>query len=183
MPSLVNTSSKGGGVLGVPVADQETELPGPLPQVHHQVAGLLPNPDASGVGGGAQDVHPPGGDLHQKQHIDAGQPDRVDVEEIAGEDALGLGVQELGPRRPGPPRRRIHTGLGQDGPHGAGRHRVTQANQLTLDTTLTPPRVLLRQAQHQRPDLCLDRRAPRPAPGVGPVRAIRLRCQRSTVAG
>jgi hypothetical protein len=32
------------GVLGVAVADQEPELPGPLPQLQHQVAGLLRHP-------------------------------------------------------------------------------------------------------------------------------------------
>jgi hypothetical protein len=79
----------------------------------------------------------------QEQHVDTGQPDRVDVQKVAGEDALGLGGKKLGPGRPGPRRRRIHPGLGQDGLHGAGRHLVTQADWLAVDAAMTPRRVLL----------------------------------------
>ena len=46
----------------------------------------------------------------------------------------------------------------------AGRCR----DQFTLDMAVTPGRILLRQAQHQRPDRRSHRRTPRPVSGVGP---------------
>jgi hypothetical protein len=109
-------------------------------------------------------------DLHQEQHVDTRQPDRVDVQEIAGKDPLGLRAQELRPGRPRPPRSGIHPGLGQDRPHGTGRHPVAQADQFTLNPAMAPARSLLGQAQHQRPNLSLDRRATRPASGIRPGR-------------
>jgi hypothetical protein len=66
-------------VFGVAISDDEPKLVGPLPQLDHQVAGLLRHPLPGRVRGGAQQVHPPGGDLHQEQHVDAGQADRVHV--------------------------------------------------------------------------------------------------------
>jgi hypothetical protein len=42
MPSARNNGVEHGGVLGVPVPDREPV--GPLPQVQHQVAGLLRHP-------------------------------------------------------------------------------------------------------------------------------------------
>jgi hypothetical protein len=42
------------------------------------------------VGGHAQDVDSPGPDLHDEQYIQASEEDRVHVEEIAGQEAIGL---------------------------------------------------------------------------------------------
>ena len=42
---------EGGGERAVPVVDQEVELLGTVAQVHQQVAGLLGDPAAGGVGG------------------------------------------------------------------------------------------------------------------------------------
>jgi len=66
MPLLMNTSSNTVVHFGVPVADQEPELPGPLPHLQHQVAGLLSHPLPARMGRPAEDVHPPGRDLHQE---------------------------------------------------------------------------------------------------------------------
>src|SRR5262249_36626569 len=87
------------GVFGVAIPDQEPEPVGPLPQVQHQVAGGLGYPFTARVRGGAQHVDPPGGDLHQEQHVDTGQADRVRVQEVAGQDAVGLRGEELRPGR------------------------------------------------------------------------------------
>jgi len=43
--------------LAVPVADQEPEPVGALAEVHEQVAGLLGDPVAGGVGGDPGEVH------------------------------------------------------------------------------------------------------------------------------
>ena len=46
-----------GGELAVPVADQEPEPVGAFAEVHEQVAGLLGDPGAGGVGGDPGEVH------------------------------------------------------------------------------------------------------------------------------
>nr|WP_222849141.1 hypothetical protein [Trebonia kvetii] len=87
------------GELAVPVADQESELPGPLAEVHQEVAGLLDGPGPGRMGGDAQDVHRTGLDLHREQHVHAPEQHGVDVQEVAGQDARGLASQELPPCR------------------------------------------------------------------------------------
>ena len=48
---------EGGGELAVPVTDQEPKLLGAVAEVHQQVAGLLGDPGAGGVGGDPGEVH------------------------------------------------------------------------------------------------------------------------------
>jgi hypothetical protein len=50
-----------------------------------------------GVAGYPEDVHPAGRHLHDEQDIQPPQEDRVDGEEVAGQQALGLGAQESTP--------------------------------------------------------------------------------------
>jgi hypothetical protein len=75
------------GELAVPVADQELELPGPITEVHHQVAGLLGSPCSGRMGGDAEDVHGSGLDLHHEQHVHAPEKLRIDVQEVARQQA------------------------------------------------------------------------------------------------
>ena len=76
------------GELGIAVPDQETEGADPVTEVHEQVAGLLGSPRAVRVSGHAEDVHVPGAHLHDEQHIKAPEEDRVDMKEIAGQQAI-----------------------------------------------------------------------------------------------
>ena len=69
------------------------------PEVHQQVTGLLGGPRAVRVGGHAEDVHVPGRHLHGEQHVPAFQEDRVHLEEIAGQQPVGLGAHERPPGR------------------------------------------------------------------------------------
>jgi hypothetical protein len=46
-----------GGELAVPVADQEPELVGAIAEIHQQVAGLLGNPSAAGMGSDSGEVY------------------------------------------------------------------------------------------------------------------------------
>ncbi|MFI7452800.1 hypothetical protein ACIBQX_35310 [Nonomuraea sp. NPDC049714] len=81
-------------VLGVLVQDRSrvsfVERGGSAPEVHEQVAGLLSRPGAGGMGGDAQDVNASCFYLHDEQHVQALQEDRVDVEEVAGEQPFCL---------------------------------------------------------------------------------------------
>ena len=72
---------------------------GALAEVHEQVAGLLSGPRPGGVGGDAQDVHPPGLDLHHEQDVQALEEHGVNVQEVARQDSGCLGGQELPPGR------------------------------------------------------------------------------------
>jgi hypothetical protein len=54
--------------------------------------------------------------LDDGETVQPGQGDRVGVEEITGEDPLGLGPQELAPARSGSARDGIDAGLVQDPP-------------------------------------------------------------------
>ena len=94
-----------GGELAVPVADQEPEPVGAIAEVHQQVAGLLGDPGAGGVGGDPGDVHVAAAVLDHDEDVEAAQEDGVDVGEVDGEDGVGLGGEELSPGRTGPSRR------------------------------------------------------------------------------
>jgi hypothetical protein len=47
------------------------------------------------------DVHPPGGDLDEEQHVDPLEGHGVDREEVTGQDRVRLGSQKLSPGRSG----------------------------------------------------------------------------------
>ena len=46
------------------------------------------------MGGHTQDVHPPAPHLHGEQHMELPEEDRVHMEEITGQQAIGLRAQE-----------------------------------------------------------------------------------------
>jgi hypothetical protein len=83
--------------LGVVVPDEEAEGADLVSEVGEQVAGLLGGPYAIRVGGHAEDVHVPGRHLHDEQDLQASEEDRVDLEEVAGQQPLRLGAQESPP--------------------------------------------------------------------------------------
>jgi hypothetical protein len=56
---------------------------GAFAEVHEQVAGLLRGPRSGGVSGDAQDVHPPGLDLHHEEDIQALEEHGVNVQKVA----------------------------------------------------------------------------------------------------
>jgi hypothetical protein len=92
-----------GGELGVAVSDEVPEATAGGVEVHEQVAGLLGQPGTGGMRGDAEDVHSPGGVLNDEERIQPAQGDGVDVEEVASQDGVRLGAQELRPGRSGTP--------------------------------------------------------------------------------
>ena len=66
-PSDLNTSSKAGGELRVPVPDEELDLMTGLGQVPDQVPGDLGDKAVVGVFGYPKEVSPPGGVLDGEQ--------------------------------------------------------------------------------------------------------------------
>ena len=92
--------------LGVPVTDKEADSSALVLQSGNQVPGLLgdPGPDRVSRYPGQEDHAAL--QVDEEQDIEAPERDRVDVEEVAGKGASGLGSQELRPRRASRPGRR-----------------------------------------------------------------------------
>ena len=98
---------------------------------------VVGDPAGGGMRGDAQDVHCPGLDLHDEQHIQATQTDRVEVEEVCGDQTRGLGAQELLPGRVRPPRGWTDSTALKD-PDRAGTNAVTHSGEFTLDPSMAP---------------------------------------------
>jgi hypothetical protein len=79
-----------GGEPAVAVADEEPDAAVGVIEVHQQVAGELGEPGSGRMGGDAEDVHPTAGVLDDEERVEPVQGDRVEVEQVAGEDRRGL---------------------------------------------------------------------------------------------
>jgi len=122
-----------------------------------------------------EDVNPASLDLRNKEHLDAPQQHRVDVEEVARQQATRLGTQEPLPAHARQPRSRPQASTSQDAPHGALPHPVTQLREFALDPPVPPTGVLLGQPDHQLADFLRYRRsarAVRKAPVTGDQAAM-----------
>src|SRR5665811_1459982 len=160
---------EGCGELGVAVADEESEHPTGILQVRGEIAGHLCDPWAVRVGGGSEDVHDAALHFDDEQHVVAPQEDRVDVEEVRGHNALGLGGEELGPRWALSPGCRWETVAAQHGPDTRLRHADAELLQLADDAEITPPGVLPSQAADQLHGLFGKTRTTWSAVRVGPA--------------
>jgi hypothetical protein len=116
-----------GGVLGVPVADEEAK--GCL-EVHEQGTGLLGHPRPGRVLGEAKKVHSSSGVLDTDKHVDPLAQDGVDMQEVDCENAVSLGGKELSPAWSGSSRCGRQAGLAQDGAHGCGGEAMAKSEQL-----------------------------------------------------
>jgi hypothetical protein len=138
-------------------------------EVHQQVPGLLGHPLSRRVRGDPGQVHPPGAVLDEEQHVQTAQEHRIDAEEVHREDRLRLGFQECPPGLPGSPGRGIDAGIFEDLPYRRRGQLPPEPGQLTMDTPVSPPRVVPGHLQDQRP---YRLRGSRPAGGtarIGPV--------------
>jgi hypothetical protein len=93
---------EGDGEFAVAVADEVPKPSVGVVEVHEQVAGQLREPGFGRMSGDSEDVDVAGGVLDDEERIEPVQSDRVDVEQVAGHDRLGLRVKELRPGRSGP---------------------------------------------------------------------------------
>src|SRR6266581_9276919 len=85
----------------------------------------------------------------KEQRVVAAQEQALDSEEIAGNDARRLGVQELAPARTAAPRRWLQTGIEKRPSDRAWRDRDAQLAQLADDSLIPLPRVLGSKPQNQ----------------------------------
>ena len=139
MPAAVKTASK--AVVNLASRSRKRNRkrrPVSSLKAHPQVAGLLGQPGAGGMGGDPEDVHPAGGVLDDDERVEPVQRDGVQVEQVAGEDRLWLCAEELRPARSCPPRRGVDAGPVQDGPDGGGADPVAEAGELAVDAAVAP---------------------------------------------
>jgi hypothetical protein len=95
------------GELRVPVAHQEPEPQSPPLQHQEQVAGLLGDPVAVGVGSQPGQMNPASFQLDEAQHLQPPQPDGVDGEQVTPQDSRCLLAEERPPGGGGRPQRRV----------------------------------------------------------------------------
>jgi hypothetical protein len=88
---------EGCGELGVTVPDEKPEAVAGVVEVHEQVAGQLGQPGAGRVGGDPEDVHPAGGVLDDEECIEPAQGDRLQMQQVAGQDRVRLRPLEIAP--------------------------------------------------------------------------------------
>ncbi len=106
-----------GRVVRAAVADHELDPMCLLAEVHDQVASLLGGPFSGGMQGDSEDADAPGGVLDDGQDMGLGAVEQVGGEEVARQDRLGLGTQELRPGGRGSAWRRVDSGLLQNFPY------------------------------------------------------------------
>ena len=85
-----------------------------MTQVHQEVTRGLRCPGTIRMRGDASEMSPASAVLDHDQCVDAAQQHRVHVDEVDGDDAEGLGGQELLPGRAGAAGRGIDPGIMQD---------------------------------------------------------------------
>ena len=115
----------------------------------------------------AQDPDPPTGMLDDRQDVQTGAAQGDGLEEVAGEQCIGLGAEEAGPGGSGALGCWVDPGLVQDFPHGGCSDLDTEDEEFAVDAAVAPARILLCQAQHQLADGADGAGAARTA-GAGP---------------
>jgi hypothetical protein len=97
-------------------------------------------------------------ELDEEEHERRRRRDRLNGEEVAGEDSCGLVTEKLSPARPRAPRRRPKSGGQQDAPDRARRAAQAELEQLPGDPRIAPARVLACKAQYELLHRAIDRR-------------------------
>jgi hypothetical protein len=144
-----------GGECGVPVPDEEAELADPFAELHGQVTGGLGDPLPGRMSGHPEDVDPAGLDFDHEEHVQAVQEDRVEVEEVAGQQPVGRGAEERPPQGVRLSGCRANPVAAQDPPHGRLTDPVAQAEEFTVHAAISPPWVLSRESADQLADLAM----------------------------
>jgi len=150
---------EGGSELGVAIAEEELDRLGTPVKVHQKIPRLLGDPCCGWMGSAAYDADPPGGVFNDGQAVHLRTVQQVDGEEVGSDDRFGLGAQELCPRRPGPSRRRVDSGPGEDLQHRRGGDPDAHAGEFAVDSPVSPGLVLPGQPENQATDAASDNRA------------------------
>ncbi len=140
------------GECDAAVSDQPASGDLLLVESHAQLADRLGDEARTGPVGDRDMQDLPGSVVDEHQHVELAQGERVDREEVTGDDPRRLGAQEP------PPRGGPVAGCGgeavaaQDRPHRRRRDRNTEAAELAVDAPVSPGGVLSGHPAHQRLD-------------------------------
>ena len=107
IPASARTAFERGGEVRSAVTDHEFDPVSLSAKVHQEVAGLLGGPFPGWMQGDSDDANAPGGVLDHGQDMGLGAVEQIDRKQVARQDRLSLGAQELRPGRPGSARRRV----------------------------------------------------------------------------
>jgi hypothetical protein len=119
---------EGGGELAVAIVDQETH---PLDNVGEaEVARLLKDPGSGRIRRATGKVDAPAPELDEEEHIETTQRDRLDREEVAGEQARRVTAQKRRPAHRVTAWRGLEPGGGKQTPDRAWRDTETELEQL-----------------------------------------------------
>src|SRR5664280_3848150 len=122
------------------------------------------------VSGRRAEVDPPAPELDEHEDVERPEPSGLDAEEVAGDDAIGLGPQELGPGRARASRGRTELCRPEQGPDRRRAHAQPKLPELAADPDAAPARVLPGESEDERSDRGIDRRPSRAAVrAVGPL--------------
>jgi hypothetical protein len=163
--SARNTSSNPATELRVAVAEHKAQSLSSHCCGQEQVAGLLGDPGTIGVGRHTGQVDPASGQFDEEQHLQPPQPDGVDREEVAGEDAGRLAGAGTPARSWSSAAGGIEPMATQRGADRGCRDRYAEPEQLALDALVAPARVLPGQADDQLLQLLVQWRRPVPRCG------------------
>ncbi|MFB4284967.1 hypothetical protein ACBJ59_57550 [Nonomuraea sp. MTCD27] len=141
-----------GGELPIPVSDQKACSAACVFQVHHEVPDRLDHPVGGRVSGGAQYANAPAGVLDDGQDVLALPVQGDGLDEIAGEQSVGLGAQEVGPCGGCPLGCWINAFLLEDLPDCGRRDLDAECGELTMYPPIAPAGVLPNQAQDEGAD-------------------------------
>jgi hypothetical protein len=128
----------------------------------------------SGVRGAACEVHAPAAEFEEEEHVEASEPERLDGEEVAGDNRTGVGTQEVAPAELGASARRRDAGSPEDLGDCCRRDSLTYTCEFTDDPLVAPARVLTRESQHELTDLLRDCGASRSRSRVRPPSPYKL---------
>jgi hypothetical protein len=109
----------------------------------------LGHPWAVRIGGDTEDVHDTSLQFDHEQHVVAPEENGIDMEEVGGHDALGLGRAKLAPGWTRSSGSRWETMTAQHCRNARLRHGDTELLELADDPEVAPPGVLPRQAADQ----------------------------------
>jgi hypothetical protein len=88
--------------------------------------------------------------LDPVQHVEPAQPDRVDDEEVGGQDLVGALTHELPPSALAAARRRWQAMEAEHLAHGQVRAAVTDLEHFALDPAVSPVPVLAGEAEDEK---------------------------------
>jgi hypothetical protein len=153
-----------GGELRVAISDQEPERPSVLGEISCEVAGDLGDKRAGRMSANTEDVDYATLELNHEKHIELVETDRVHDEEVGGQDALGLGGEELLPGR-STARSWSEPVAAKDPADRARRDADPKPAQLALNADTSPAAVLPTESDDELDDLITKWRTPRTSLG------------------